>query len=418
MKVLWFTNTPSLYDRGKHHYHGGGWIESLEDLISKRPEIELAIAFFHPNDNKKVKNDGVCYFPILRKTGKKNPVRSLINNWCGRLEHDDYQKTFSNIIDDFKPDVIQVFGTEGPFALIQEFTKVPVLVHLQGIINPILNSFYPSGFSKWDFILNPRLFFKNLIGSSPFFSYKRFKTQAEREKKILAKLNYVCGRTEWDREIVEFFNPIVRYFHVDEVLRPVFYEKSSYTNPNKTEKFIILSTLSPTIYKGIDVMLKTAGILSEMTDVEFEWRVIGLDTSSDLLHLFEQKLGKQHQSVGIKLLGKMSPEQIIDQMLNADVFVHPSYIDNSPNSVCEAQILGIPVIACDVGGLSSLIDHKESGILVPSNGVFELVHYLKLLRMDNDLKSKLGERGKEKAQVRHEKERIVETLLAVYKEIH
>ena len=34
MKILWFTNTPSQYDNGKHLYYGGGWIESLEKIIS------------------------------------------------------------------------------------------------------------------------------------------------------------------------------------------------------------------------------------------------------------------------------------------------------------------------------------------------------------------------------------------------
>ena len=53
MNILWFTNTPSLYEQGKHHYHGGGWIESLVEIVRERSEIKLAIAFFHPSDNVK-----------------------------------------------------------------------------------------------------------------------------------------------------------------------------------------------------------------------------------------------------------------------------------------------------------------------------------------------------------------------------
>ena len=71
MKILWFTNTPSLYEQGKHYYHGGGWIESLKKLIRKRPGIELAVAFFHPTDNKKIFKNRVTYYPILRKLGRK-----------------------------------------------------------------------------------------------------------------------------------------------------------------------------------------------------------------------------------------------------------------------------------------------------------------------------------------------------------
>jgi len=53
MRVLWFTNTPSLYDQGKHHYNGGGWIESLEQLIKEQEGIELAVSFFHSTDYEK-----------------------------------------------------------------------------------------------------------------------------------------------------------------------------------------------------------------------------------------------------------------------------------------------------------------------------------------------------------------------------
>ena len=51
MKVLWFTNTPSLYDQGKHHYYGCGWIESLEKLLENENNIDLGICFFHKTDS-------------------------------------------------------------------------------------------------------------------------------------------------------------------------------------------------------------------------------------------------------------------------------------------------------------------------------------------------------------------------------
>jgi glycosyltransferase involved in cell wall biosynthesis len=418
MKILWFTNTPSLYDQGKHHYYGGGWIESLEEIIRKRQEIELAVSFFHPTNYDNEIRNGVHYYPILRLSAKRNPIRTILNNWRGNIEETDYCNSFKEIVEKFNPDVIQVFGTEGPFALIQELTEIPVVVHLQGLINPIVNTYFPVGYSKWDFLFYPRFLIKNVIGSSYFFNKKRFQARAFREKQILSRLQFVCGRTEWDRQIATLYNPRIRYFHVDEVLRPVFYEKSLFVKTIANKKFIILSTLSPTIYKGIDVVLKTAKTLKELTDIDFEWRIIGLESKSELLQFFQKKVGVDCESIQIKLLGKMSPEKIINHMLESDVFVHPSYIDNSPNSVCEAQMIGLPVIACNVGGVNSLIDHKQNGILVPSNGIFELVYYLKLLSENNELKSILGEKGKEKALFRHDKERIVERLLAVYKEIH
>ena len=113
----------------------------------------------------------------------------------------------------------------------------------------------------------------------------------------------------------------------------------------------------------------------------------------------------------------MTQDQIVKEMLNTDVFVHPSYIDNSPNSVCEAQMLGLPVIACNVGGLESLITHMESGILVPSNGVYELVYYLEILKNNPDLKQHIGNTARKNAMERHDRNKILNKLISVYNEI-
>src|SRR5690606_8912712 len=102
----------------------------------------------------------------------------------------------------------------------------------------------------------------------------------------------------------------------------------------------ILSTLSPTTYKGIDVALKTAQQLTNLCNVQFEWKIVGMDASTKLLKLFENKENISHKKVNITLLGKLNALQLINEMKEADVFVHPSYIDNSPNSVCEAQLMG------------------------------------------------------------------------------
>ena len=47
---------------------------------------------------------------------------------------------------------------------------------------------------------------------------------------------------------------------------------------------------------------------------------------------------------------------MVSEYLNCNVFVCPSSIENSPNSIGEAQLLGVPIIASKVGGVPSIID--------------------------------------------------------------
>ena len=42
-------------------------------------------------------------------------------------------------------------------------------------------------------------------------------------------------------------------------------------------------------------------------------------------------------------------EQVAQELSSSRVYIHPAIIDNSPNSLCEAQIVGCPVIAANVG---------------------------------------------------------------------
>jgi glycosyltransferase involved in cell wall biosynthesis len=77
-------------------------------------------------------------------------------------------------------------------------------------------------------------------------------------------------------------------------------------------------------------------------------------------------------------------------------------------------MLGVPVIACNVGGVSSIVEHMVTGILIPSNGIFELTSWIIEILKDNNLKTKLSTTSKLEAKKRHDKEKIVTELVKVY----
>ncbi|WP_456379199.1 glycosyltransferase [Lutibacter sp.] len=417
MKILWFTNTPSLYDQGKHGYHGGGWIESLETLIHQQKYIELAVSFLHKTDGGKKEISNKKYYPIKRISAKKNPFKTILNNYKGDIEGTTFYIPYlMDVINDFKPDVIHIFGTEGVFASIQPLTNIPVVIHLQGIINPYLNTYYTPNLNKTSFLFSTLYFLKNLIGSSPAFGYRKFSNQAKREREFFQHTHFLMGRTKWDKSVSNLLAPQAKYFHIDEVLRPIFYnnKKENYT---KGQPIKIISTLSPTIYKGLDMILKTAKLINETTNIAFEWSIAGLNTDDILLKHFEKIFKISHKKQHITCLGKVAPEKLTDLLKTSDIFVHPSYIDNSPNSVCEAQIVGLPVFACNVGGVATIIEDNKTGILVPSNGVYELAFLIKDYSNNPNKYFLLGKNARDKALIRHNRDTIVEDLLNVYDKV-
>ena len=146
MKVLWFeVSTPARYkDNG---IVIGGWQDSLERIVRKCPEIELTISFKYTGEGEKKKIDGVTYYPMQLNYSVLDILRNRIS-WDVEAKH--LEKEMQNVVNDVKPDIIQVFGTEWPYGRIAKFTDIPVVVHIMGALVPYMNAKYPPGYSFFD----------------------------------------------------------------------------------------------------------------------------------------------------------------------------------------------------------------------------------------------------------------------------
>lgn len=405
MRVLWFSVTPSLFNPKTNSHNGGGWIASLEQIIHKEKEIELGVAFQFPASEFKYEKDGVCYYPIPEY--KRSRLERL-------LEKDNKEKMLAycqRVIDDYQPDIVQIFGSENDFGLLCQRTNIPLIIHMQGCLPPYYNALFPVGMNIYDFIflkgLPWRLRLRGLL------SEHRFRRSAEQEVQTIQRCHYFMGRTTWDKGLVSLFNPNAIYFHCEEALRDSFMLSKKYWSKPIDNKVRIVSVISSPFYKGVDLILKTSNLLKRFTSLDFEWHIYG---THDIC-LYEYKYGIRASEVNVKAMGTASKEELVDALCASTLYVHPSYIDNSPNSVCEAQLLGLPVIATNVGGLSSIIRDGETGILVPANAPYTLAILIKQLSADSERCQQLGFAARKQAAERHNPDKIRNTILNIYKAI-
>ena len=82
----------------------------------------------------------------------------------------------------------------------------------------------------------------------------------------------------------------------------------------------------------------------------------------------------------VVFLGKLNARQMKEAYLKSQAFVCPSTMENSPNSLGEAMILGVPVVTTDIGGITTMMEPDEGIIyegfrveLAEEPGQFELI---------------------------------------------
>lgn len=408
MKILWFVQENFDPSREKGGYNGAGWISSLRNEIIKKECVELALAFFSSKKESGTANN-VKYYSMQK------PILSTFKKIGFRLKRDyikeeealwpAYREEMLKVLDDFKPDIIQIFGSENKYGLVASSTDIPVVLHIQGIVSPYLNAYLPPFISKVDYYnkdgFNPLCLIKNI------FQLYNWKMLAHCERENLKHIHYYFGRTKWDFRIIKLFNSNASYFHCDEILRKTFYEENM--DRQIPLKLKIVSTISIPPYKGFDLILKTANLLKSM-NVDFEWNVFGNVAPS----LIEKQIGIRHKDVHVYLLGVATETQIKEAILSSTVYVHPSYIDNSPNSVCEAQICGVPVISTDVGGINSIVKDEETGFLVPANDPYQMAYLINEMNNNIDLNVNVGKKARVIALNRHDRFNICEVLYNNY----
>ena len=413
MRILWFTNTSSCYKHGSsNYYNGGGWISSLEMELKKRTGIELGLCFYSRSVQEPVKEkqEDTTYYLLPRpaKTIKYTLETIIRKPEETTFEHEKLAiPALVNVVNDFNPDVIQVFGSENIYGLIAKYVSVPVVLHVQGILTTCLNSFLPPFVSWhmyiWQNFSLPKIFQR--ISSK--IAWRR---NSVTEQRMMRSIKYFMGHSAWDERVTRLFSPDSTYYYCSEMLRSPFYDL--HVKRILPQKPVFVTTISPPLYKGYDLLLKAAQELKKVLP-DFEWKVFGSVNDKFVDKTFNLK----HEDVNVSLMGVATAEQIKEVFLHATAYVHTSYIENVCNSVCEAQILGLPCIAAYTGGIPSLIDDGQTGFLVPVNDPYQMAFLMKYIAETPSINKKIGEKARQAAMKRHDSNMIAERVIEIYADI-
>ncbi|WOK06283.1 glycosyltransferase [Imperialibacter roseus] len=380
LRILWIAPYPS-----NPSAHAAPWVTSLAQALVTSGEAELTILSTSPTlaaADIEIKKDG--YKVVLLKT--LSPKLDIVTFYFFRIL--TLRRWLKKNVQLF--DLVHIHGTEHQFEIAASNLGIPTVVSIQGLLFKYYSRL-PEAISSKKAIW--------ALGSL----YERFG--------IKNHSNFIC-RTHWDTSSVQALNPRAKIFIAWEMIREEFFidEDIAFTD---NESILFLGGLNS--IKGIKEALLSFDSIAQASSLKLnifgDGDTRGLENLIATMELVNCKPG-----VNIFHMGRAGAKQIVDEMKKSRLLLHPSYIDNSPNSICEAQVVGLPVVATNVGGVSSLINQVETGILVELE-VLSIVDGIKMIIDDKPLSERISKNSRYLARQRHNPNTVRRDYLSIYSKL-
>jgi len=416
MRVLWVSlvKFPPLCNYlGEEAPAHCGWLYSSAKAILKIiPNLQLGVVIYsYGSKFEEHQVDGIIYYMVPSKNMSKTDRRQVVK--CKEALHS------------FHPDLIHIHGTEYSLAkavCMANEGKVKTVANIQGLAGPYTR-YADGGLSLFEKCTNitPLDFYRNTFLLK---AKKSFKHRAVCENYVITHISDIIGRTQWDQDHVMTINPKLHYHFMNETLRDSFYKEPTW-NLDHCKKHTIFVSNSGAPLKGAHQVLNALTIIIKIypdTVVNFCGSSV-MDSNFNTMVRFQGYnlyLRKLVKKLGLKnnvcFLGTLTESQMKQAFLDAHVYVMPSAIENSPNSLCEAQILGVPVVASYCGGTPSLVEEGKTGYMYRYEEVEMLAHTIMRVFEQKDL-AELSYIEKQTALARHDREVNANCLVEIYRKI-
>lgn len=434
MRVLWLCNImlPVIAKHlGKEVNNKEGWLSGTYDRLKK--------ADFRMDSGEKMEL-GVC-FPV---SSIEDELRLSLPNLevFGFYEDTNHPEIYDanlelrlrKIVEKFNPDLVHCFGTEYPhtLAMTRVFPKPDkILVGIQGLCYKYAEVYM----AKLPVKVQKSKTFRDILKQDSLLKQEqKFIQRGEYEKQALKNISHVTGRTHWDYNSVAEAKEVtreknsenkIRYHFMNETLRNNFYDGS--WDSQKCIPYSIFISQGDYPIKGLHFMLQAMPrILEKFPDTTVCVSGNNVTKTSTLKEKIKisaygkylKKLLKENRLQDkVHFLGKLNAEEMKQRFLQSHLYVCPSAIENSPNSLGEAMILGVPAIASDAGGISSIFVDKEDGILFEMGNCDALAESVIYMFSNPDKMEEYSHRAKNHAKDTHNPDKNYKRLLEIYQEI-
>ncbi len=411
LRVLWVTPVVT-YDASLHLSMdvtgSGGWISSMSSLLSQRSvDLHILTIIEAPREPSVQLNNITYHFVDGRGSiFKDNPsIRNRI----------------ARVVEFINPNIIDIQGVEFHYAkyIPGVSGSAKCVATLQGIISQIFRH-YRGGISISE-ELKSRTLRDNIFFDGISERKRKYFKRGLSEQATLKNVEYYIGRTFWDKAHSLSINPNAKYFHCQRVIRSEFFDES--WDLNSCKKFSIFISQGHAPFKGLHQVIKAIALLRPAFP-RISVNIAGRNKQGKSLKEKLAFTGYDKYLKGlideldlrscIQFIGPQDAGGMAREMASSHVFVLPSFVENSPNSLGEAQVIGVPCIAAAVGGIPGMIEHGVSGFLYNPYDFPVLSSLISTIFSCKNTSLRLSNGGLCSSAARYEKTEDVGRLLEIY----
>lgn len=427
MRVLWVCNImlPAVAEKLEVSYSvREGWLSGiLSRFLKEKEDQNLTLGLCFP-----AQGELAALHQKLQLGTKKKKIECYgFGEDLNHPEQYDFslEPRFGQILSDFRPDLVHIFGTEFPhaYACAKVWNRPEkTLVGIQGLCGACAQEYMADLPER---VRKSRTLRDILKKDSLRRQQEKFYARAKTEEKLLRLTGHVTGRTMFDKTITSRINPDAAYHFMNETMRESFYAGD--WKIENCQKFEIFVSQADYPLKGFHYLLQAMKeILQNFPQAQITVAgnsVLGVDGIASRLKIpaygkYLRKLMKEDRLEGkIRVMGRLSEEEMKQRYLSCHVFVCPSSVENSPNSVAEAQLLGVPVVASRAGGIPSVVEEGTGGLLFEKGNVHDLAQAVIRIFSSDGYARKLSRTEKELAVSKYDGEKNYRRLLEIYEEI-
>lgn len=338
-------------------------------------------------------------------------------------------KIFIDILHKVNPDVIHIWGTEYKHSYIMTECLKECgiidrgIISIQGLVSVIAEHY----FVKLPWRVIHGFTFRDLIKKDNVFgAMKTFRKRGKYEVKAIQNVKHIVGRTDWDKACTQIINPEACYHHCDETLRESFYKAT--WSIGKCERYsifvsqasypvkgfhILLEALPEIIKKHPDTIVYVAGHDPTYSNASWKDKLRRTYYGKYLIEM----ITKNDLHYKVIFTGPLNETQMRDRYLKSHVFVSCSMIENESNSISEAKLLGVPVVASYVGGVTSRVKHGVDGLTYQHDAPYMLAYYVNKIFDDDGLAIKIGGEARDYAIQTHDADININQMMNLYTKV-